>query len=94
MTLSRKDHLYPQRFGRNNSKLIIDKTPETNEILAKPRVIASYTNNYFGPERYKSGRVTNIGTLVEVTFDDIEKRYFTLESARDKMRLVRRPSFC
>lgn len=92
MTLSRKYH-YPRRFRRTNSKLIIDEIPEKKEILEKPRVIAPYT--YFGPERYKSGRVTYIDTFsVQVTFDDNTKRYFTLRNALAKMRLIRRPSFC
>ena len=76
-------------YRRTDQKLIIDKVPSIGNLLPNSPVIA----HQFGHSSwYRTGKVTGTSgdSLVEVQFDDGEKKWVKLEI----VRLVSYPDYC
>ena len=83
------DKKLTRSYQTTDQKLIIDKVPSIGNLLPNSPVIA----NQFGhPGWYRSGKVigTSGGSLVQVQFDDGEKKWVPL----GRVRLRSYPGFC
>ena len=81
-------------YNRTAPVLIINRTPEKQEISVNAPVIA--VHNPKMPEWYRTGTVKNIGSdrgkfKVEVKFDNGDSRSVVKLT---EIRLVKRPRFC